>query len=72
MLTCPSQSKFKDLREYDARNNYHVVKEYVDEAENGRSIDRPGSRNMITTAKLKTPPFTSLYLVSFFGVGQIS
>ncbi len=47
-------AQLKALREHASRNGYTVVKEYVDEAESGRSIDRPGFQNMITTARQRT------------------
>jgi DNA invertase Pin-like site-specific DNA recombinase len=37
-----------------------VVKEYIDEAESGRSIDRPGFKQMIATARHKPPFFTAI------------
>jgi site-specific DNA recombinase len=53
-------AQLKALREYASRNNHIVVKEYVDEAESGRSIDRPGFRQMIITARQKNPPFEAI------------
>ena len=38
-------AQLKALREYALRNGHSVVKEYVDEAESGRSIDRPGFKS---------------------------
>jgi len=40
-------AQLKAFREYASRNGHAVVKEYVDEAESGRSIDRPGFKQMI-------------------------
>ncbi len=48
------------LREYASRNDHTVVKEYIDEAESGRSIDRPGFQNMIATARQKDTPFEAI------------
>ena len=35
-------AQLKALREYASRSGHTVVREYVDEAESGRTIDRPG------------------------------
>ena len=35
-------AQLKAIKEYASRNGHSVVKEYIDEAESGRSIDRPG------------------------------
>ena len=35
-------AQLKALRDYASRNGFIVVKEYIDETESGRSIDRPG------------------------------
>ena len=53
-------AQLKALREYASRNGYTVVKEYIDEAESGRSIDRPGFQNMIATARQKLTPFEAI------------
>ncbi|HEX76933.1 MAG TPA: recombinase family protein [Dehalococcoidia bacterium] len=53
-------AQLKALREYASRNDHTVVKEYIDEAESGRSIDRPGFKQMITTARQKNPPFEAI------------
>lgn len=53
-------AQLKALREYASRNDHTVVKEYIDEAESGRSIDRPGFKQMIATARQKTPPFEAI------------
>jgi len=37
-----------------------VVKEYIDEAESGRSIDRPGFKQMIVAARQKPVPFEAI------------
>ncbi len=50
-------AQLKALREYAARQNYPIVKEYVDEAESGRSIDRPGFKAMIAVSRQKPAPF---------------
>ena len=50
-------AQLKALRDYAARNNYFVIKELVDQAESGRSTDRPAFREMIGLARMKQPPF---------------
>ena len=50
-------AQLKALREYAARNGYTVIKEFVDEAESGRSTARPAFREMISMARMKNPPF---------------
>ena len=47
-------AQLKALREYASRNGHTVVKEYVDEAESGRSIDRPGFKEMIMRVSVKS------------------
>jgi DNA invertase Pin-like site-specific DNA recombinase len=47
----------KALREYASHNGYIVTKEFIDEAESGRSIDRPGFKQMIIEARQKPPQF---------------
>jgi DNA invertase Pin-like site-specific DNA recombinase len=53
-------AQLRALREYASRNGHIVVKEYVDEAESGRSIDRPGFKQMIATARQKPAPFEAI------------
>ncbi len=53
-------AQLKALKEYAVRNGHIVVKEYVDEAESGRSIDRPGFKQMIATARQKPAPFEAI------------
>ena len=40
-------AQLKALREYAERNNYYIVKEYIDEAESGKTTNRPSFREMI-------------------------
>ena len=49
-------AQMKALREYAQRNGCYVVREFVDEAESGRSIDRPGFRQMIAAARQNPSP----------------
>ena len=53
-------AQLKALRDYAARNEHIVVKEYIDEAESGRSIDRPGFKEMIAAARHKPAPFDQI------------
>jgi DNA invertase Pin-like site-specific DNA recombinase len=53
-------AQLKALREYASRNSHIIVKEYVDEAESGRSIDRPGFKQMIANARQKPAPFEAI------------
>ena len=58
-------AQLKALREYTERNGHVVVREFVDEAETGRSISkRPAFREMVALASVvsqrqlyKRPPF---------------
>jgi len=53
-------AQLKALRKYASLNGHIVTKEYVDEAESGRSIDRPGFQNMIAAARQKVSPFEAI------------
>lgn len=53
-------AQLRALRDYAAKHDYRIVKEYVDEAESGRTDRRPAFREMITLAKVKNPPFESI------------
>jgi site-specific DNA recombinase len=50
-------AQLKALREYANRNGFIVVKEFIDEAESGRSTARPSFREMIGLARTKQAPF---------------
>jgi DNA invertase Pin-like site-specific DNA recombinase len=50
-------AQLRALREYANRNNLTIVREFVDEAESGRTSARPAFREMISLAKLKQKPF---------------
>lgn len=50
-------AQLKALREYAARNGHAIVREFVDEAESGRSSTRPGFRTMISLARRPQKPF---------------
>ncbi len=53
-------AQLRAMREYAQRNDHQVVREFVDEAESGRTIDRPAFREMIALAKTKKPPFEAV------------
>jgi len=50
-------AQLKALREYAGRNDYEIVKEFVDEAESGRTSARPAFREMIAMARRSPKPF---------------
>ena len=50
----------RSLREYAIRHGYRVVREFVDQAESGRTSARPAFREMIALAKTKQPPFQNI------------
>ena len=43
-------AQLRALRDHAEKNNYVVVREYVDEAESGRVADRPQFRKMLDEA----------------------
>lgn len=53
-------SQLKALHEYAVRNDYEVVREFVDEAESGRTASRPAFKEMIALANLKETPFGAI------------
>ena len=57
-LSIPAQ--LKELSGYAAKNGYVVVKQFVDEAETGKTTARPGFREMIVLSKAKEPPFEGI------------
>jgi site-specific DNA recombinase len=50
-------AQLKALREYAARSGHEIVKEYVDEAESGKTTARPAFREMIAAARRSQKPF---------------
>ena len=57
-LSIPAQ--LRAIREYAQRKGHVTVKEFVDEAESGRCANRPAFKEMISLARLKTPPFEAI------------
>ena len=52
--------QLRALRDYAAKEGHEIFKEFVDEAESGRTASRPAFREMITLAKTKPPPFEAI------------
>lgn len=50
-------AQLKALRDYAARNGHYIVKEFVDEAESGKTTARPAFREMIAAARRTARPF---------------
>ena len=50
-------AQLKALRDHASRNGYVAIKEFIDEAESGRSTSRPAFREMISLARTKPAPF---------------
>ena len=46
-------AQFKALREYAVKYGHEIVAEFIDEAESGRTADRPQFMRMIAAAKRK-------------------
>ncbi len=53
-------AQLRALREYASRNGYQVVREFIDEAESGRTAARPAFKEMIALARTKHPPFEAI------------
>ena len=53
-------AQLRALREFTERNGYELIREFVDEAESGRSVDRPAFKEMIALARTKQPPFEAI------------
>ena len=53
-------AQIRAIREYAQRNGLEVVREFVDEAESGRSSNRPAFKEMIALARTKQPPFEAI------------
>ncbi len=50
-------AQLKALREYAGRNGYEIIKEFVDQAESGKTTARPAFREMISAARRPQKPF---------------
>jgi site-specific DNA recombinase len=53
-------AQLRALRDYASKQGHDILKEFVDEAESGRTASRPAFREMIALAKTKTPPFEAI------------
>jgi site-specific DNA recombinase len=53
-------AQLRALREYALRNGHQVIREFIDEAESGRTAARPAFREMIALARIKNPPFEAI------------
>ena len=53
-------AQFRALREYANKNGHQVVKEFVDEAETGRTTARPAFREMVALARRPNKPFEQI------------
>ena len=58
-------AQLRALRDYAAKNDYMVVREFVDEAESGRIADRPQFRKMIDEASRSQAPFREILVWKF-------
>ncbi len=58
-------AQLRALRDYANKNDYSVVREYVDEAESGRVADRPEFRKMIDEAAKPQAPFREILVWKF-------
>ena len=58
-------AQLRALRDYAAKNDYTVVREFVDEAESGRIADRPQFRRMIDDATKPQAPFREILVWKF-------
>ena len=45
------------LKEFAVKSGYEVVRQFIDEAESGRTANRPAFQEMIAAARIKPPPF---------------
>ena len=50
-------AQLKALREYASKNGHEIVKEYIDQAESGKTTARPAFREMIAVARSSQKPF---------------
>ena len=50
-------AQLRALRDYARNNSYVIVREFVDEAETGRSTARPAFQEMISLARHPQKPF---------------
>ena len=53
-------AQLRALRDFAVKHDYQIVREYVDEAESGRTSSRPAFKEMIAFAKIKPHPFEAI------------
>jgi site-specific DNA recombinase len=53
-------AQLRAIREYAVKNGYSIVREFIDEAESGRTASRPAFKEMIALARTKNPPFSAI------------
>lgn len=53
-------AQIRSIREYAAKTNYRIVREFIDEAESGRTASRPAFKEMVALARAKNPPFSAI------------
>ena len=58
-------AQLRALRDYAERNGYLVAREYVDEAESGRTANRPQFRRMLDEASKPEAPFQEILVWKF-------
>ncbi len=58
-------AQMRALRDYADKNDYTVVREYVDEAESGRVADRPEFSKMLDEARKTNAPFKEILVWKF-------
>ena len=58
-------ARLRALRDYADKNDCVVVREFVDEAENGRVVDRPQFQTMIDEAKSPSASFREILVWKF-------
>ena len=58
-------AQLRALRDYADKNDYQIVREFVDEAESGRVMNRPDFKRMIDEAKKSNTPFKAILVWKF-------
>ena len=58
-------AQLRALRDFAGRNGYVVAREYIDEAESGRTSDRPQFTKMLDEAALPDAPFQEILVWKF-------
>ncbi|MHB8105118.1 MAG: recombinase family protein, partial [Dehalococcoidales bacterium] len=53
-------AQLRALREYAAKHEIEIVREFVDEAESGRTADRPAFKEMLSLARMRHPSFEAV------------